>query len=168
VNTAAVLSLGSNLGDREGTIRDAVRAIASEPGIEVVAASGLVETAALKLHGEDATAPAYLNAAVIIRTELTPDALLSALAAIELAFGRVREERWGDRTLDVDIVTMGDLILDTERLTLPHPRAAERAFVLAPWLDIDPDAVLPGRGRVDELLAATGQSVRRYAAGGIL
>jgi 2-amino-4-hydroxy-6-hydroxymethyldihydropteridine diphosphokinase len=165
---SAVLSIGSNLGDREATLRDAVRAIGAHPGVTVVAASGLVETAALKPHGVDADAPAYLNAAVLVRTSLTPDELLTAVNAIELDHGRVREVHWGDRTLDIDIVTMDGLEIASPRLTLPHPRAWQRAFVLAPWLEIEPDAVLPARGRVADLLAATGEDVRRYGSGGLL
>lgn len=159
-----MLSLGSNLGDREATIRRAVRDIAALPDVVVVAASGLVETPALKPEGVDADAPAYLNAAVAVRTALEPEALLSALNGIERDHGRVREVRWGDRTLDIDIVAMGALQLRSETLTVPHPRAADRAFVLAPWLEIEPDAVLPGRGRVDALLAATGETPTPYPA----
>ena len=159
--TPAVLSLGSNLGDRERTLRDAVSAIGALHGVTVDAASGLIETAALKPAGVDDSAPAYLNAVVVVTTTLSAPDLLAAVAAIELDHGRVREERWGDRTLDIDIVTYGDLRQDDIALTLPHPRAAERSFVLVPWLEIDPDAVLPGFGRVDGLPAAS-ESVSRY------
>ena len=152
VELPAVLSLGSNLGDREATLRAAVAEIAALPGVRVHAASGLVETDAVKPHGVDTDAPAYLNAVVTIRTTRDPDDLLAALNAIEHEHGRVREERWGDRTLDIDIVTFGGFTLHTDTLTLPHPRAASRAFVLAPWAAIDPDAELPGVGRVDALL----------------
>jgi 2-amino-4-hydroxy-6-hydroxymethyldihydropteridine diphosphokinase len=160
----AVLSLGSNLGDREQTIRDAVRDITAIPGVVVVAASGLVETPALKPQGVDADAPAYLNAVVEVRTALDPSDLLSALNGIERAHGRVRGIHWGDRTLDIDIVSMGGLHTDSDHLTIPHPRAADRAFVLAPWLEIAPDASLPGLGRVDALLVATGDTARPYPA----
>lgn len=148
----AILSLGSNLGDRELTVRRAVRDIAGLDGVVVVAASGLVETAAVKPEGVDERAPAYLNAVVAIRTTLQPHDLLTAVNGIEAAHGRVREVRWGDRTLDIDIVAFGGLELDTPELTLPHPRAAERSFVLAPWLQVDPDAMIPGAGRVADLL----------------
>lgn len=173
VATRAILALGSNLGDREATLRAAARDIADIDGVSLIAASGIVETPALKLHGVDHTAPAYLNAALAVATTLTPDALLDAVAAIELDHGRVREERWGDRTLDIDIVAMGSLVLTSERLTLPHPRAAERGFVLAPWLQIEPDAVLPPEGaagprRVSDLLAATTDDVRIYSAEALL
>ncbi|MCU1509702.1 MAG: 2-amino-4-hydroxy-6-hydroxymethyldihydropteridine pyrophosphokinae [Glaciihabitans sp.] len=166
--TRAILSLGANLGDREQTIRDAVRALRALDGVTVSAASGLVETPALKAAGVDVDAPAYLNAAVAIETTLSPEALLAALNGIERDHGRVRAERWGDRTLDIDIVTMGGLQRSDERLTLPHPRAAERAFVLRPWLEIDPHAELPGLGRVDTLVSATTDEVRPYAAEALL
>ena len=161
--TTAVLSLGGNLGDREQTIRDAVADIAALDGVEVDAASGLVETAAVKPTGVDLSAPAYLNAVVTVTTTLSAPELLAATGAIELRHGRVRDARWGDRTLDIDIVTFGDLQQDDLALTLPHPRAAERSFVLVPWLEIDPDAVLPGIGRVDGLSAAS-ENVSRYPA----
>jgi 2-amino-4-hydroxy-6-hydroxymethyldihydropteridine diphosphokinase len=158
-----VLSLGSNLGDREQTIRDAVADISRLPDVGLVAASSLVETPAVKPHGVDHEAPAYLNAAVIVMTGLAPEALLAELNRIELEHHRVREERWGDRTLDIDIITIDDLRQETATLTLPHPRAAERNFVLVPWLEIEPDAVLPGIGRVDALLPGA-SDVRRYPA----
>ena len=161
--TPAVLSLGSNLGDRERNIREAIADIAILPGVTVVAASGLVETSAVKPSGVDAAAPAYLNAILRVTTTLPAPELLAAVAAIELRHGRVRKVRWGDRTLDIDIVIYGDLQQDDVALTLPHPRAAERSFVLVPWLETDPDAVLPGIGRVDGLSAAS-ESVSRYPA----
>jgi 2-amino-4-hydroxy-6-hydroxymethyldihydropteridine diphosphokinase len=159
----AVLSLGSNLGDRELNIREAIADIAALPGVTILAASGLVETPALKPHGVDADAPAYLNAVVAIATGAEPAELLGALNRIETGHGRVREVRWGDRTLDIDIVTFADRTQDEPALTLPHPRAHERAFVLVPWLEVDPDATLPGLGRIDGLPAAS-ENVRRYPA----
>ncbi len=162
-SVTAVLSLGSNLGDREANLRGAVSAIAAVPGVIVDATSGLVETAAIKPPGVDESAPAYLNAVVRVSTTLAPLDLLAATAAIETDHGRVREVRWGDRTLDIDIVTYGEVRQDNRALTLPHPRAAERSFVLVPWLEIEPDAVLPGVGRVDGLPAAA-ENVARYPA----
>ena len=159
----AVLSLGSNLGDRERNIREAVADIAAVAGVRIEAVSGLVETTAIKPSGIDVLAPAYLNAILQVITTLDPKALLRAMNAIETRHGRVREVRWGDRTLDIDIVTVGDVCHDDEVLTLPHPRAAERSFVLVPWREIDPDAVLPGIGRIDGLPAAS-ESVGRYPA----
>jgi len=164
VELPAVLSLGSNLGDREATIRAAVAEIAALDEVVVVAASSLVESAAVKLDGVDEEAPAYLNAVVAIRTSLDPDELLSAINTIEHDHGRVRDVRWGDRTLDIDIVDFGGLRVDTDRLTLPHPRAAERGFVLVPWLEIEPLASLLRHGRVDALPAAGLDDVHPYPA----
>ena len=152
--TRAVLALGSNLGEREATMVEAVRRIADADGIELVAVSTFHESVAVKPDGPDAEAPAYLNAVAIIETELVPDDLLAMANGIEADLGRVRGERWADRTLDIDIVVYGEVVLATELLTIPHPRAAERDFVLAPWLEIDEAAVLPGHGRVDQLLDA--------------
>ncbi|MGV8886388.1 MAG: 2-amino-4-hydroxy-6-hydroxymethyldihydropteridine diphosphokinase [Microbacteriaceae bacterium] len=163
VELPVVLSLGSNLGDRGATLRDAVVALGAVDGVRVVAASGLVETPALKPHGVDDEAPAYLNAAVALRTRLSPDQLLDAIGVIEREHGRVREERWGDRTLDIDIVAWGGLRVQSDRLTIPHPRAASRAFVLEPWLQIEPEAELDGV-LVRDLLAATGDTVTAFAA----
>lgn len=150
--TKAVIALGSNLGDREATIVQAVRRIAEVAGIELLAASTLHETAALKPHGIDADAPAYLNSVIVVETVLEPLELLEAVNAIELELGRVRGQRWADRTIDIDLIDFGGVQLETERLTLPHPRAADRAFVLAPWLEVEPEAELRGQ-RVSDLLA---------------
>ena len=162
VGLVAVLSLGSNLGEREATLRQAVAEIGALSGVTVTAASALVETPALKPHGVDTDAPAYLNAVITVRTVLSPQQLLDATSAIEHRHGRVREERWGDRTLDIDIVSFGGFTLHTDTLTLPHPRAAERSFVLAPWAMIEPDATLPGLGRIDDLLAGLTDLVVPY------
>jgi len=159
--TRAVLAFGSNLGNRGETINDAMAEISLLHGVAMIGESSLYETVAVKLHGIDPDAPAYLNAAAIIETTLAPHALLAALNEIELRHGRVREERWGDRTLDIDVITYGSLELDDETLTLPHPRAWQRDFVLAPWLELDADATIPGRGRVDLLLASTDDTARR-------
>ncbi|TFC00127.1 2-amino-4-hydroxy-6-hydroxymethyldihydropteridine diphosphokinase [Cryobacterium adonitolivorans] len=158
----AVLALGSNLGDRKGTLAAAVRAIADLPEATLTAISPVYASDALKPDGVDLTAPGYLNLVVSVLWTGEPHALLDAVNVIETEHGRVREERWGDRTLDIDLICLGDLRLDDDRLTLPHPRAAERDFVLAPWLDIDPDAELPGRGRVRELLAVAARTARAH------
>lgn len=155
----AVLAFGSNLGPREATILAAVDDLGRVNGIRVDRVSDLIETPALTLDGVDENAPAYLNAIAIVATTLGPHGLLDTLHDVERRHGRVRGERWGDRTLDIDIVAYDGVERADDRLTLPHPRAAERAFVLAPWLQVDPDAVLPGRGRVAELLA-TAETVR--------
>ena len=151
-----VLALGSNLGDREGTLASAVGELARTPGLEVVAVSPVVETD--PVGGPDQ--PDYLNAVVAVRATLAPHALLAACLAVEARLGRERRVRWAARTLDVDVITYGDLVLDGPDLVLPHPRAAQRAFVLAPWAALDPGASLPlpalgpgARARVPDLLA---------------
>ncbi|MEZ5190406.1 MAG: 2-amino-4-hydroxy-6-hydroxymethyldihydropteridine diphosphokinase [Schumannella sp.] len=149
----AVVAMGSNLGDREATLLAATRELADAEGVELTAVSSLHETVALKPDGPDEAAPAYLNAVALIRTKLTPQELLALLHRIEADHGRERTEHWGDRTLDLDLIDVAGIRHDADGLTLPHPRAAEREFVLRPWLEVDPDAVLRGHGRVDELLA---------------
>lgn len=150
----AVIALGSNLGDREATLERAVVALDGLPDSSIHSVSSWHGTVALTLDGLDPEKPAYLNGVALLQTTLDPAALLEALRAIELENGRERVERWGDRTLDLDIVAYGDLLIMTPELTVPHPRAHERDFVLAPWLEVQPDAELPGHGRVDELLLA--------------
>ncbi len=163
--TAVVLALGSNLGDRAQTLVAAAREIGAIEGLELTGVSDLYESAAVKPGGVDHDAPSYLNAVVTATYTGEPAALLRAVNRIEAAHGRERVERWGDRTLDIDIITFGGLVLSDEKLTIPHPRAWERDFVLAPWLQLDPDAVVPGRGPVKDLLAAVGTTVRVYAGG---
>lgn len=158
--TPVVIALGSNLGDRRATLESAVSRLRAVPGLQVNAESTPVETVAVTVAGEDASKPPYLNQVVLAVTELPPAALLEILLGVERAHGRERTERWGDRTLDLDLIAYGDERIDTDALQIPHPRAGERAFVLGPWLEVDPDAVLPGRGRVDELLAALAPEVR--------
>ncbi|GAA5082811.1 2-amino-4-hydroxy-6-hydroxymethyldihydropteridine diphosphokinase [Thermocatellispora tengchongensis] len=154
----AVLALGSNLGRRFDTLQGAIDALFDAPGLEFVAVSPVYETEPV---GGPEQGP-YLNAVVIAETALEPHALLERALNVEDAFGRERGERWGPRTLDVDLIAVGDLVVDDEELTLPHPRAHERAFVLVPWADADPEAELPGRGRVRDLLAGVAdQKVRR-------
>jgi 2-amino-4-hydroxy-6-hydroxymethyldihydropteridine diphosphokinase len=156
--TAVVLALGSNLGDRRDILQGALDAIAGLPGARIAAVSPVYETA--PVGGPEQ--PDYLNAVITADTALPGRAILDRAHGVEEAFGRAREVTWGPRTLDVDLIVYGDEISDDPGLTLPHPRAHERAFVLAPWHDIDPDAEIPGRGRVDELLAAVGRTgVRR-------
>ncbi|MFF4160522.1 2-amino-4-hydroxy-6-hydroxymethyldihydropteridine diphosphokinase [Streptomyces sp. NPDC001678] len=151
----AVISIGSNLGNRLETLQGAIDALEDTPGLRVKAVSPVYETEPWGV--EPGTQPTYFNAVVLVKTTLPPDSLLERGHAIEEAFERVRDERWGPRTLDVDIVTYQDVVSDDPVLTLPHPRAHERAFVLAPWYDVDPEAVVPGRGAVGELLAGIGR-----------
>ncbi|MCS6568216.1 2-amino-4-hydroxy-6-hydroxymethyldihydropteridine diphosphokinase [Curtobacterium flaccumfaciens pv. flaccumfaciens] len=156
-----VVALGANLGDRGSTLRAAAAAIAALPGVEPVASSREVESVAVTLDGLDTSKPRYRNAVVVVDTDLEPQAFLDALHGIEDAHGRTREVRWGDRTLDLDVVAVDDLRIATDTLVVPHPRTAERAFVLAPWLDADPEAVLPGAGPVADLLTAVGDDTER-------
>ncbi|MFE9771489.1 2-amino-4-hydroxy-6-hydroxymethyldihydropteridine diphosphokinase [Streptomyces sp. NPDC005931] len=148
----AVISLGANLGNRLETLQSAIDALEDTPGVRVKAVSPVYETEPWGV--EPGSQPSYFNAVVVLKTTLPPSSLLERAHAVEDAFHRVRDERWGARTLDVDIVAYADVLSDDPRLTLPHPRAHERAFVLAPWLDIDPEAQLPGRGPVGGLLDA--------------
>ncbi|WP_138275870.1 2-amino-4-hydroxy-6-hydroxymethyldihydropteridine diphosphokinase [Rhodoluna limnophila] len=147
----AILALGGNLGKRRKTIRSALKALAVTPGIKGVLCSPLVESVALTEAGTDETKPNYLNGVVRIETTLKPKELLNEIRRIETEHGRIRLERWGSRTLDIDIITYGNEIKVGKELTLPHPRASERAFVLVPWSLLEPDAVLPGYGSVKEL-----------------
>lgn len=154
IRSTAVIAVGGNLGDRAATYSAAVRALADSDGVELTAVSTPIESVAVRLDGEDPDAPRYLNGVVLITTSLPPRNLLALLHRIEDEHGRVRTERWGDRTLDLDIVDYAGMQSDTAELTLPHPRAHERDFVLRPWLEVAPDAILPGRGRVADLLTA--------------
>lgn len=139
-----VLALGANLGDRAATLRSAVASLDAVAGLTVHEVSAPVQTD--PVGGPDQ--PAYLNAAVLATTSLAPGDLLAACHDVEAAHQRVREVRWGPRTLDVDVVAYGEpgspeeVVSDDPLLTLPHPRAHERGFVLAPWASVRPDAVL--------------------------
>ncbi|MBN9613395.1 MAG: 2-amino-4-hydroxy-6-hydroxymethyldihydropteridine diphosphokinase [Actinobacteria bacterium] len=157
-----LLAFGANLGGASGsrgeTIRAAQRRIAEAEGIREFRASPLRETIALTLNGPDPEAPRYLNGVALATTSLNPHELLDLLQAVEAEHGRVRDVRWGDRTLDIDLILYGGRVIADERLTVPHPRAHERDFVLSPWLELDPDAVLMGHGRVDAILRRIGDS----------
>lgn len=150
----AVVALGANLGPRADTIAEAIADLGRLPLTDLVAAAEPIESVAITLGGPDADAPRYLNTVALIDTRLAPTLLLGYLHAIEGRHGRERRERWGSRTLDLDLIVYGDVRSDEPSLVLPHPRAAERDFVLDPWLRLDPDAVLPGVGRVADLRAA--------------
>jgi 2-amino-4-hydroxy-6-hydroxymethyldihydropteridine diphosphokinase len=152
--TAVVLALGSNLGERRDILQGAVDAIVGLPGIRVTAASPVYETVPVGGPAQ----PDYLNAIVLADAAGPARELLDRLHEIEAAFDRVRLVRWGPRTLDIDIIAFGAERSDDPELTLPHPRAYQRAFVLAPWHDVDPEAALPGHGPVAELLAKADQT----------
>ena len=151
----AVLSVGSNLGDRLAHLQGALDSLAAA-GIDIVAVSGVYETA--PVGGPDQED--FLNAVTIVETTLSPHELLSACQRVEAEHDRVREVRWGPRTLDVDVIAYADVILDDPALTLPHPRAHERAFVCVPWLDADSHAVLPQGPVADLSLDGSGVSPR--------
>ena len=142
--TRAYVGVGANLGDREATIRDALAAL---PG--VVAVSTLRETDPVGVVDQ----PRFLNGAAALETELSPRELLDLLLEVERGLGRERGERWGPRTIDLDLLLHGDDVVDEPGLTVPHPRLHERRFALEPLLDLDPDLVVPGRGPVIDLLA---------------
>lgn len=137
----AVLALGGNVGDVRATLRGAVADLGALDGVEVVAVSPLARTAPVGPDQDD-----YDNAVVVVRTTLSPRELLRATSAIEDAHGRVRTERWGPRTLDIDVVTVDGVDSADPELELPHPRAHDRAFVLVPWAHVEPGAVLGGLG----------------------
>jgi len=151
------LGLGSNVGDRESHLRAAVAAL-GERGVDVQASSSMYETEPV---GEVLDQPDFLNAAVRISTELEPEDLLDVCKAIEAEQGRMLGgPRHGPRPLDVDVLLLGDLELETERLTLPHSQVSNRRFVIAPLLELDPDLALPGGTRLDEALERLGPGQR--------
>ncbi|MEU8249810.1 2-amino-4-hydroxy-6-hydroxymethyldihydropteridine diphosphokinase [Nonomuraea sp. NPDC048916] len=151
----AVLSLGSNLGRRFETLQGAIDTLFDAPGLEFVRASPVYETDPV---GGPAGQRPFLNAIVIAETTLAPRTLLERAQGVENAFGRERLEHWGPRTLDVDLIMVGDTVCDDPELTLPHPLAHERAFVLVPWADVDPEGELPGHGRITALLAGLAEA----------
>lgn len=144
-DVAVVIALGANLEDPAATLASAVDRLTRTRGLRVTGRSALVETD--PVGGLDQ--PAYLNAVVVGRSRLSARALLERLHRIEAEHGRTREVRWGARTLDLDLIAYGEARSDDPELTLPHPRAHERGFVLVPWADVDPDAQLtvPDGGR---------------------
>jgi 2-amino-4-hydroxy-6-hydroxymethyldihydropteridine diphosphokinase len=153
-----VIALGSNLGGRLETLQGGLDALFAGPGLEFAAVSPVFETSPVGGPGQ----PDYLNAVVIAWTALPARAVLELCQGVEASLGRTRVLRWGPRTLDLDVIVYGDEVSDDPVLTLPHPRAHERAFVLAPWCEADPGGEIPGRGRVCDLLATIGRAgVRR-------
>ncbi|MBC7310663.1 MAG: 2-amino-4-hydroxy-6-hydroxymethyldihydropteridine diphosphokinase, partial [Tetrasphaera sp.] len=161
----AVVALGANLGDRRATLERARRALAERVLTAGLAVSDLVETD--PVGGPEQ--PDFLNAVAVGLTRLSPTALLRTLHEIEAESGRVREIRWGPRTLDLDLIQYGDpatgtdVLSSSERLTLPHPRAHERGFVLVPWLQADPDAVL----RIDDRPQRVAELVAQVDTSGV-
>ncbi len=155
----AGIGLGANLGEREATLRQAIGAIGALPGSRLVATSSFYRSAPVEASGPD-----FVNAVVLVETALAPLALLAALQAIERRHGRERRYRNAPRTLDLDLLFQGDHVVETPVLTLPHPRLAGRAFVLVPLAEVAADTVLPGVGRVADLLPGVAeQSIDRLA-----
>jgi len=146
----ALIGLGSNLGDPVAAVRAAIAALGEVPSTRVLRHSRLFRTEPWGMVAQ----PAFVNAVAELATGLSARALLDQLLALERRHGRCRDGlRWGPRVIDLDLLSLGDLVLDQPGLTLPHPRLAERAFVLAPLADLGPERVLPGIGRVGDLLA---------------
>jgi 2-amino-4-hydroxy-6-hydroxymethyldihydropteridine diphosphokinase len=146
----AYIGLGANLGDRQRTLERALDALRDDPDVEVVAVSSFRETDPVGYLDQ----PRFVNAAAAIETDLPPRTLLDRLLAIERSFGRTRAgPRFGPRTLDLDLLLYDAVVLDEPGLTLPHPRLQERLFVLEPLFELDPALEVPGRGRVQDLLA---------------
>jgi 2-amino-4-hydroxy-6-hydroxymethyldihydropteridine diphosphokinase len=158
------LGLGSNVGDREGHLRAAIELL-RKGGVEVEAVSSTYETEPV---GEVLDQPDFLNAAIRIRTDLEPEALLRRCKAIETERGRALEApRHSPRPLDVDLLLLGDLELQTDRLTLPHPEVTSRRFVLAPLLELDPGLALPDGTPLVEALASLGSGQRAERVGSL-
>ena len=146
----AYIGLGANLGPREATLLRAVDLLAAEPGIEVLELSSFRETDPVGVTDQ----PRFVNGAVAVETALSPRELLDALLRVERELGRTRDgERWGPRTLDLDLLVFADEVVDEEGLRVPHPRLHERRFALEPLAELEPDLEIPGRGKVSKLLA---------------
>jgi 2-amino-4-hydroxy-6-hydroxymethyldihydropteridine diphosphokinase len=144
------IGIGANLGDRERTIRDALALLAADSDLEIEAVSTIRETDPVGFVDQ----PRFLNAAARLQTELPPHALLERLLAVEQRLGRVRGgERYGPRTIDLDLLLYGDEVVDEPALRVPHPGLAERRFVLEPLAELDPGLAVPGLGQVETLLA---------------
>ena len=143
----AVIALGANIGDPEEQMQIAIALL--QDSLDLIAVSSIIKTAPVGGPSQ----PDYLNAVCIAESELSASELLGLLQGIEKSLGRVREERWGPRTIDLDLIQYGTILSAADELTLPHPRAHERRFVLEPWFEIEPDAILLTHGKISELLA---------------
>jgi 2-amino-4-hydroxy-6-hydroxymethyldihydropteridine diphosphokinase len=146
---SAFIGIGSNLGERERAIWDSLRLLDAHAGLDVVAVSAIRETDPVGIVDQ----PRFLNAAAKLETRLTPRQLLDRLLGVERELGRVRTERYGPRTIDLDLLVYGDEVVDEPGLLVPHPRLHERRFVLEPLNDLDPGLIVPGQGSVRALLA---------------
>ena len=146
----AYLGLGANLGDREATIRQALKKLGALPTIEIMAVSSLYQTAPVGMTNQ----PDFLNAAAAICTSLTPQELMAQILQLEHELGRERTVRWGPRTIDIDILAFGSMTINQPELTIPHPRLGERAFALLPLAEIAPGLQLPGESETVQKKAA--------------
>ena len=146
----AFVGVGANLGDRRSTIETAIERLGAVEGVEVTAVSSLRETDPVGVVEQ----PRFLNGAVELETTLSAHDLLDALLEVERGLGRVRGERWGPRTIDLDLLLYGDEVVDEPGLRIPHPRLHERRFVLEPLAELAPSLSVPGQGSVSDLLAA--------------
>jgi 2-amino-4-hydroxy-6-hydroxymethyldihydropteridine diphosphokinase len=148
--TRAYVGLGANLGPREETLRRALELLRRSPGVDVLAVSELRETEPVGVIEQ----PPFLNGAAALQTSLSARELLDLLLEVERSLGRVRAERWGPRLIDLDLLLFGAETIDEPGLHVPHPHLHERRFALEPLAELDPELVIPGRGRVSALLAA--------------
>jgi 2-amino-4-hydroxy-6-hydroxymethyldihydropteridine diphosphokinase len=146
-----VLALGSNLGNRRNWLIKALSLIATTENVYLIDISAIVESKALTLSGVDSSKPKFLNCVAEIETTLKPEQLLKAMQAIEAELGRKRKERWGDRNIDIDIITYGSTNYRSPELVIPHPETKNRSFVIVPWYLMNQDATLPGVGRIEKL-----------------
>ena len=144
----AVISLGSNIGDEFSYLQSAVNEINSLGDSEILICSSVYKTKPVGFEDQDD----FLNAVIILETEFSAEELLLKLLLIELNLGRERTIKWGPRTIDLDLIDYEKLVLNSDKLTLPHPRAYERCFVLKPWNEIDDSAEITGRGKVNQIL----------------
>ena len=160
--TVAVLGLGGNIGDSRKLIAAAIRRLAANPGITVEDVSALYLTPPWGKTDQ----PPFLNAAARIETSLAPRMLLNAILDVERDLGRERTERWGPRTIDIDILVYGTVDIDEPFLHIPHPRLTERAFALKPLIDVMPDAMIAGKPATDWLARADSSGMRHLAEPG--
>ncbi len=161
MGTTAYLGLGSNLSDRLANLQAAADLLAAQPGLRVARSSRVYETDPIGGPPQ----PDYLNAVLEVETDLSSSELLAACLRVEASLGRVRAERWGPRVIDIDVLTYDEIRVDEPELTIPHPRMQERAFVLIPLFELDPDPALPGGARLSNIRLAPGAvlGVRPFA-----
>ena len=157
--TDAVLGLGGNVGERRAALAGAVDALRTHPDIAIIATSPLYESEPWGLTGQQD----FLNAAVRVATSLAPADLLAAILTIEVSLGRVRGKKWGPRVIDIDILVFGDEVIDIPGLTIPHPHLTERAFALAPLVDVMAEAVIKGKSARQWLAQLAHKGLKRIA-----